>query len=149
MCVTEGHQRSSCDTATAITPRFKCLFIRTQRHVACFVHDQSTRRRMSLLATQRRLIMQMPLRCCAAVGESSAFCMYIEHSRIALRVFTRSKKIYLFLFDFFFQDTMPFMHCQKIINTFLELTNAILREKLRQPLLYFSWKMRLKNKNCR
>lgn len=100
MCVTEGHQRSSCDTATAITHRFKCLFIRTQRHVACFVHDQSTRRRMSLLATQRRLIMQMPLRCCAAVGESSAFCMYIEHSRIALRVFTRSKKI-IFIFVWF------------------------------------------------
>lgn len=40
MCVTEGHQRSSCNAATAITPRFYCLFIRTQRHVACFVHDQ-------------------------------------------------------------------------------------------------------------
>lgn len=121
MCVTEGHQRSSCDAATAITPRFYCLFIRTQRHVACFVHDQSTRRRMSLLATQRRRIMQMPLRCCAAEGESSLNRLKGVH--------TLKENLNLFLFDFFFQNAMPLMHCQKIINKFLELTNAILKEK--------------------
>lgn len=43
----------------------------------------------------------MLLFCCVVVGEFSVFCMYIEYSRIVLRVFICLKKI-IFIFVWFF-----------------------------------------------